>query len=60
MTQVFRCDYCGTYQPLSRATIIWCWVDDLGNEDEVYTSGIYCSPYCGERVRTGASIVGGR
>jgi hypothetical protein len=58
MADVFRCDYCGTHNPLSRATIIWCFTAELDNGDEVYTSGIYCSPYCGERA--GSYAIGGR
>lgn len=55
MNAVFRCDYCGTHAPLERATLMWRWVEDLDNGDEVYTSAIYCSTYCG--VRAAGSIV---
>jgi hypothetical protein len=47
VSDVFRCDYCGTNAPLHQATIVWRWVNDLDNGDEVYTSAIYCSAYCG-------------
>ena len=50
MSDVFRCDYCGTHASLDRATTMWRWVNDLDDGDELYTSAIYCSAYCGQRA----------
>jgi hypothetical protein len=58
MSDVFRCDYCGTYAPLDRATLIWRWVEDLDSGNELYTSAIYCSDYCGQRSARTAVAVG--
>ena len=60
MPDVFRCDYCGTYNPQAQATIFWCPTGELDNGDQIYTTGIYCSPYCGERAAAGDLSVGGR
>lgn len=50
MSQLFRCDYCGTHASLERATIMWRLVDELDNGDGVYTSAIYCCTYCGQHA----------
>ena len=50
MSQLFRCDYCGTHASLECATIMWRWVDELDNGDGVYTSAIYCCTYCGQHA----------
>jgi hypothetical protein len=50
MSEVFRCDYRGTYAPLDDVELVWRWVGDRDNGDEIYTSAIYCSTHCGRRA----------
>ncbi len=48
--EVFQCDYCGRYAPLSNA--IMAWTEDWRTDDEktVFTVSITCSPSCAEKV----------
>ena len=37
---------------------MWRWVEDLEGGDELYTSAIYCSTYCGEHAARSSVTVG--
>ena len=58
MSEVFRCDYCGQYAPLSRASYALAhdYTNDAG--DEVYTITITCGVFCSSS--TAEIRVGGR
>lgn len=57
MSEVFRCDYCGTHASTDNAAIFWVPDYTTDNGDTVFTTGIYCSTYCAEQSGT---RVGGR
>ncbi len=59
MSEVFRCDYCGTFAALDKVALRWRWVEDLSDGSEIYTSALYCSPYCGRcAVKAAGTAVG--
>jgi hypothetical protein len=58
MSDVFRCDYCGQYAPLSRASYAIAHDYTNGDGDDVYTVTITCGVYCASSVAT--VRVGGR
>jgi hypothetical protein len=44
----FRCDYCGSLNPLSaKVYLYWEHADTLDDGREVCNTGIYCSEPCG-------------
>ena len=43
---LFRCDYCGQYRPLSAAELYWT-VDRIDGDRTIFTTAVYCSAYCG-------------
>jgi hypothetical protein len=49
-SDVFRCDYCGTYAPLHRSTVMFTWAAELDNGDDLYHAAIFCSTYCGGKA----------
>ena len=55
MSDVFRCDYCGTCADLDAGRIFYTPVDELENGDVLHTTAVYCSDYCG---RTASSRSG--
>jgi len=58
MSEVFRCDYCGTLAALDVVSMHWRWVEDV-EEAEVFTSALYCSPYCGRSAAKSSGLAVG-
>ncbi len=50
MAEVFQCDYCGRYWPLSQAIDAWAMSYETSDGDTVYTVAITCSLSCAQRV----------
>lgn len=43
---VFRCDYCGSLNPLPKAKVCWAEVDEFSDGTRVWIPRVYCSPFC--------------
>ena len=57
---VFRCDFCGQYQPLSAALIYFVEDYVTDEDDTVHTVAIGCGSYCARQLAENASRIGGR
>jgi hypothetical protein len=53
---VFQCDYCGEYVPVSAAVEYFVPQRELDDDRTLVTTGVYCSPYCGERATTWRAV----
>lgn len=49
-SEVFQCQYCGGFAPLSKAVIAWAedWQSD--ENKTVFTMAVACTPSCAERM----------
>lgn len=54
MRDLFRCDYCGTLNPLDKSSIFWERSDVLDGERQLWLPAVYCSTWCG-RCATSAA-----
>lgn len=54
MSDLFRCDYCGTLADTDGAFVFWSEVDQLDDGTNLCIPAIYCSPYCGRSATTRA------
>jgi hypothetical protein len=58
VSEVFRCDYCGSYAPLPDACAAYALDYQTDTGDEVFTVTMTCSSHCAKRAA--GTRVGGR